>query len=128
MDDALKRLIGNSAGSADGFFCFRFLFQSLMATLIAFRDGREDARRRKTPYAWAMLTGPGQRSEPYREGWDSIAKVLILALILDFAYQIVEFRWFYPGEALVMAFVLAILPYSALRGLVNLAFSRRIRG
>jgi hypothetical protein len=128
MDDVLKRFIGNPAGRADGFTCFRWLFQPLMATVLALQDGRKDARRRRTPYAWAMLTQPGHRWESYREGWDSIGKVLILSLILDFAYQIVELRWFYPGEALAVALVLAILPYMALRGLVNRAFSRKARG
>jgi hypothetical protein len=38
--------------------------------------------------------------------------------------QYLELRWFYPGEALLVAPILAVLPYFLLRGAVN-HFSRR---
>ena len=34
-------------------------------------------------------------------------------------YEFITVRWFYPGEAVVVALVLAIVPYLMLRGLVN---------
>jgi hypothetical protein len=40
-------------------------------------------------------------------------------LILDVAYQMVELHFVYPGEALIFAFFLAIVPYLILRGLVT---------
>ncbi len=42
-----------------------------------------------------------------------------LALVLDLIYQVVQLKWIYPLEALVVAFTLAFLPYLLLRGPVN---------
>lgn len=48
-----------------------------------------------------------------------MGKVFILALILDAVCQVIVLRWFYPGEALVVVFFLAIVPYVLFRGLVD---------
>jgi formate-dependent nitrite reductase membrane component NrfD len=58
------------------------------------------------------------------DGWKSIGKVFVLALVLDVAYQMIANRFVYVGEAVVVACVLAIVPYLLLRGLVN-RISRR---
>jgi hypothetical protein len=42
-----------------------------------------------------------------------------MALALDAIYQVIEFKWIYPGQALIVACVLAILPYVIIRGLVT---------
>jgi hypothetical protein len=39
--------------------------------------------------------------------------------VLDVIYQIIVQRFVYPGEALITAFILAIVPYLILRGLVT---------
>jgi len=36
--------------------------------------------------------------------------------VLDVVYQLIELHFVYPGEALIVAFILAILPYLILRG------------
>jgi hypothetical protein len=54
-----------------------------------------------------------------RDGWKSIAKIFSLAIILDVIFQIRELQTVYLGEALIVAVLLAILPYFAVRGLVN---------
>jgi lauroyl/myristoyl acyltransferase len=38
---------------------------------------------------------------------------------MDLIYQVIVLRWFYPLEALIVALVLAFLPYILLRGPVN---------
>jgi hypothetical protein len=53
-----------------------------------------------------------------------VGKVFIIAMILDAVYQFIVVRWFYPGEALVVAVVLAIVPYVLLRGPANRLTSR----
>ena len=40
-------------------------------------------------------------------------------IVIDGVYQFIVFRWFYPGEALTVAIVLAIVPYLQIRGLAN---------
>jgi hypothetical protein len=54
-----------------------------------------------------------------REGWTAVAKVFLAAVVLDVVYQLVVLRWVYPGEALLVALLLACVPYLLIRGLVN---------
>ena len=35
---------------------------------------------------------------------------------MDVAYQLIEFKTFYPGEAAIVAVLLAFIPYLLLRG------------
>ena len=46
-------------------------------------------------------------------------KVFIMAVLIDAVYQYIELSWFYPGEALIVAFILAFIPYLLIRGPVN---------
>ena len=46
-------------------------------------------------------------------------RVFIFALILDVVYQYMESRWVYPAEALLVASILAMIPYILLRGPAN---------
>ena len=55
-------------------------------------------------------------------GWTSIAKVFAFAVVLDAVYQAIVLRWFYPGEALIVATLLAIVPYLLVRGSVTRLF------
>ncbi len=48
-----------------------------------------------------------------------IGKVFVIALILDAVYQYIELEWFYPVEALLVALILAVVPYLLLRGPIN---------
>jgi hypothetical protein len=78
-----------------------------------------DAKAGKPPYFWALITDPGHRTDMVRDGWKSVGKVFVIALVLDVVYQVMVLRFVYPGEAIIVAFVLAIVPYLILRGLVN---------
>src|SRR5262245_58394688 len=86
-----------------------------MASILAFRDGSKDAREGRPLYTWALLTDPAHRASYLREGLKRVTRVIIFALVMDAIYQFIVLRWFYPGEALVTAFVLALLPYLLIR-------------
>jgi hypothetical protein len=43
-------------------------------------------------------------------------RIIVLGLVMDAAYQIVVLRTFYPGEAVIVALVLAFVPYVGTRG------------
>jgi hypothetical protein len=45
--------------------------------------------------------------------------VFVLALVLDVVFQIMVLKTVYPGEVIIVAFLLAIVPYLLLRGLVT---------
>ena len=98
---------------------FRIILQPLMAALFAFRDGRKDALEQKPAYFWALFTNAEPRRDLLRSGWKSVGRVFFLALTLDVVYQLWVLHWVYPGESLIVALVLAIVPYLLLRGPVN---------
>lgn len=116
---SVTRIMENLVGRVHGPMSFRLVLQPLMAVIFAIRDGRKDAREGRAPYFWVLFTRPGHRRELLREGWKSVGKIFIIALVLDAVYQYITVRWFYPGEALVTAAVLALVPYLLLRGPVN---------
>lgn len=122
MEETLTRFVENLIGRIYGPMTFRLILQPIMATIYAFRDGRRDAREGKPPYFWALFTDPGHRRDMVREGWKSVGKVFILAILIDAVYQYITVRWFYPVEALVLAIILAIVPYLLIRGSVNRLF------
>ena len=119
MDHMLTRIGINLIARVTGPMKFRLVFQPAMASFLAIRAGIEDAKTGKPPYFWAVLWDSDERHIMLKEGWKSISKVFIIAIVLDVVYQIIERRFVYPGEAVIVAFVLAIVPYLALRGLTN---------
>jgi hypothetical protein len=54
-----------------------------------------------------------------REAWRDLAKLFVAAAIVDVIYEIIVYRWVYPGQALIIAFVLAVPSYWKARGLTN---------
>jgi hypothetical protein len=90
-----------------------------MAMVFAVRAGLRDAREERPPYFWALFTHTDQRSDLLRDGWKSVGKIFVLAVIIDLVEQLIFFRWFYPGEALLVASILAFIPYLLIRGPVN---------
>ena len=54
-----------------------------------------------------------------RDGWKSVGKIFVIAIVIDLVEQFIVLRWFYPGEALLVAFILACIPYLLIRGVVN---------
>jgi hypothetical protein len=122
MDEILTRFMENIVGRVHGPMNFRLLLQPLMATIFAFRDGRKDAREGKPAYGWALFTNPEHRRDMLRDGWKSVGKIFIVALALDAVYQFIALKWFYPGEAVVIALILALVPYLLLRGPINRVF------
>jgi hypothetical protein len=119
MDDVATRFFTQLVGRVHGPMHFRLILQPLMAIIFAVKDGIKDAHAGRPPFFWGLFTEPQHRPEMLRTGWKSVGKVFILALILDAIYQYIEIRWFYPGEAIAVAVILAIVPYTLLRGPVN---------
>ena len=128
MEEVLTRMMEDLIGRVGGPMTFRLILQPIMATIYAIRDGRKDARVGKAPYFWALFTDPANRRDMLREGWKSVGKVFILAIVIDAVYQFIVFRWFYPGEVLVLAVILAIVPYVVIRGPVSRILRGRSRG
>jgi hypothetical protein len=119
VEEIWLRFVDNLVDRVSGPLKFRLVLQPLMAAYFAIRSGLTDAKAGKPPYFWAMFTHPEHRAEMVHDGWKSVGKIFVLAVVLDVIYQIIVLRFVYPGEVLVVALVLAIVPYLILRGLVN---------
>lgn len=119
MDDIWTRVGHNLIDRVSGPMKFRLVLQPTMAAIFAIRAGLADARNGKSPYLWALLSGSSSREAMAKDGWKSVGKVFILAMVLDAVYQLIEEHFIYPGEMLIVAFILAIVPYLILRGLVT---------
>ena len=116
MEEMLTRFWENLLGRVGGPMTFRLILQPIMAAIFAVRSGLKDAKEGKPAYFWSLFTDSVHRRERLRDGWKSVGKVFVIAIIIDLVYQLIVFRWFYPGEALIVAIVLAICPYILIRG------------
>jgi hypothetical protein len=117
--DTWQRFIENLFARLDGPLHFRLIVQPLMASIFAVIDGVKDAKAGKPAYFWALLSTPHYREELLKEGWKSVGKIFILAIILDVVYELKVESTIHPGEMLFVAFMLAIVPYVVLRGPIN---------
>ena len=114
-------------GRVDGPFTFRLMVQPTVAAIFAIRAGWRDARANRPPYLWSIFTNPATRRDLMRQGLTDVGKVFIVAVILDLAYEMTVYRWVYPGQALIVAAVLAFIPYLLIRGPVTRIVSRFVR-
>lgn len=116
--EGLQRFWSDLAARIAGPMAFRLVLQPAMAVYAAWHDGMRDARTGRVPYLQSLAAGGGDwRSQPIRKWLASDGRILAIAFIVDGAYQAMvlgEFR--YPLEALVVAALLAWLPYLLLRG------------
>jgi hypothetical protein len=119
MEEFFLRIGENLFGRLDGPMHFRVIMQPLMAAIFAVIDGTKDAKNSKPAYFWAMISYPEHLEELIRDGWKSVGRIFMLAVILDIIYQLIAHHWIYPGEIIFVAIVLAIIPYLVMRGLAN---------
>lgn len=109
-----------------GLLNFRFVLQPLLAVIIAIRAGIRDTRTLGSPYLSGLLFKPAKRRQLVHSMLNDIGRLFILAVVLDCCYQLLEFRWIYPMQALIIGCVLAIVPYILIRGPVNRLANRWI--
>jgi uncharacterized membrane protein len=125
MGDTWTRIAEDLIGRVTGPMKLRLLFQPIMASVFAIIAGLKDAKAGKPPYFWGLFRDAGHRREMLESGWKSVGKVFVLAMVLDIVYQMVELRNVYPLEVILVGFVLAIVPYVLVRGLVTRLASRK---
>jgi len=119
MRDMILRGLTNLAVRVGGPMTFRIILQPLMASIFAFRDGLKDARENRPPYLWTLITDPSQRTGLLHQGWKSVGRVFILAIVMDVIYQLIVVGWIYPLEMIAIAILLAVVPYLLIRGPIN---------
>lgn len=113
------RVISQLLARVTGPMKFRLVLQPATAAFFAIRSGLKDAKANKPPYFWSILTHFSQCGPMLKTGWKDVGRIFFLALAMDVVYQLIVLHFIYPGEAVIVAVVLAIVPYLILRGLVT---------
>lgn len=119
MGDIFQRAWENLLGRVSGPMKFRLVMQPLVAIFFAVRSGIRDARQGRSAFLWSVITDKSQRRDLLRHAWSDVGKVFIFACVLDAIYQLIEHRGVYFLEMLIVAAVLAVLPYVLVRGPVS---------
>jgi hypothetical protein len=122
----IDRIWNSLLARPSGPMAFRFILQPSIAAIVAIRDGLYDARGGRAPFLWTILSNPQKRAARLREGLNATARIILLGLAMDTIYQIIVFKTFFPYEALIIALLLAFVPYLVIRG-VTLHISRLYR-
>jgi len=126
MDDMWTRVGEQLMARVSGPMHFRLVLQPGMAAIFAIISGLRDAKAGRPPYFWTLITHPEQDKELLKDGWKSIGRVFIFAMILDAVYQFIVLHFFYVGEAIIVAIILALVPYVILRGIVTRLARKRL--
>jgi hypothetical protein len=124
MEELFARIWENLTDRVSGPMWLRLVLQPSVAIFFAIRDGLKDAREQKPAFFSTLITSRDQRMDLIRDGWSSIVKVFFMAMVVDAIYQLIVERWIYPGEIFIVAFLLAVVPYTLVRGPVSRIFRR----
>ena len=114
-----RRFWADIVDRLDGPMTFRFYLQPAMALLAAVPDGIRDARAGHKPFFWSSHWDSNATPDACKEGVRSIARVILLGIGMDVIYQIKQLDQFYPAEAVMMAILLAVIPYFVFRWIVE---------
>ena len=117
--DFLTRTWEHLLGRLSGPFWIRILLQPLVSSIIGLLMGIKDARAGKPPFVLALVRDRLHRRELLREAWKDVARMFIVAVIIDGIYQIVVLHWIHPLGILLVATTLVVLPYALVRFFTN---------
>jgi hypothetical protein len=115
----IARIWDSLLARPSGPMAFRFILQPSIAAIVAIRDGLYDVKGGRSPFFWTILSKPEKRGGRLREGLNATARIILLGLAMDTVYQIIVFDTFYPYEALIIALLLAFVPYLLIRGVTS---------
>ncbi len=119
MEDLLARLYDAVISRLHGPMKFRFLMQPAVAAFFAIRAGMADARAGRPAFLWSVFTQRESRAYLLKDGFKDVAKVFVMAVVMDVVYQFVVRRSVRFVSAMLVAAVLCFIPYILLRGPVN---------
>jgi len=123
--ELFNRVVNNFIERTEGPMSLRFVLQPTMSLIFAVKAAIKDAKNNTVPFLWRFASSKDQKQEIAKEGWKDFGKIFIIGTILDIIYQLVVIFGlktqdkFYPLESLIVAFILAIVPYLLFRGPLN---------
>ena len=118
MDEMFTRVFQDLVARTTGPMWFRLILQPLVATFFGIRAGLANARRSKE------VTEPGRRRALFQQALHDVGKMLAVGVGLDAVFQLIALRTVYPGEALLVGFLLVALPYQIIRTVTGWLLSR----
>jgi len=111
VDDIPRRFTGPGS--------FRFILQPLIACVVGIRSGLTDARSGRPPYLYGLLFHRDLRRRLIQSGFQNVANLLLIGILLDSIFQWLIYGVSYPGAAVVVGPTLIIAPYAGARALAN---------
>jgi hypothetical protein len=127
LTSGLDQLLGRLSGPLN----FRLFVMPTVVTVLALRAVRKDFREGRPAFLGLLIKDPVERARLFRSALHDIGRIVIVAVVLDTVYQVMVFRWVYPGQVLIVAVVCAVVPYVLVRGPANLlahVLLRKVRG
>jgi len=115
--ETLARGWENLIDRVGGPMSFRLLVQPAVAIFFAIRAGVRDARENNPTFLGCALSNPRSWSLRLRLSWKDVGMVFLVAIVLDALYQIVVQSGVFALELLIMATLLALVPYMIFRDL-----------
>lgn len=116
-------------GRINGPLNLRLIITPTVSTILALRDGWKGARRGERSFLWDVLQHPpAKRKEIVHAVWKSLKKVIFLAFTLDLIYQLYVFRAYYVFQTILLVLVLALIPYTVIRGLTTRITNAFLKG
>lgn len=119
MQEYLMHTWEDLIGRGSGPLHFRLILQPIVAVVLAMGAGRKDARQGRPPILWTIVRRPKEWQHILREAWRGIGRLFLVGVALDLVYQLIAFHEIRLGQAFLVAFVLAVLPYLLVRSLTN---------
>lgn len=122
--DIHHRLWSDMSGRFGGPMTFRFFLQPIMAAIAALIDGLRDVREGHRSFFWSAILDRSLKRGRLKEGLVSTARIVLLGISMDIIYQMRVLDDFYPAEAVLIAILLAIVPYFVFRWIVEMVGRR----
>jgi hypothetical protein len=119
VEEFLIRTWNEVLGRDSGPLHFRLVLQPMVAAALAIRAGIRDAQQGRPAFLSALVRRSGRAPLLLAELWKDVGRLFLVGIALDLIYQLIDFQTIRPGQSLVVATVLAILPYLLIRGLTN---------
>jgi hypothetical protein len=124
MDEVLsflKYFVEQLHARLSGPLHFRLVVMPTVVTLLALRADWKDAREGRPAFLGAFITDPVERRRLFRIALKDVGRVFLMAIVLDSTYQVMVYRWVYPGQLLTVAVFCAVVPYVLVRGPITRA-------
>jgi hypothetical protein len=107
-------------GRLEGPLHLRLILQPCIAAIFGYLDGTKDAKAGAPPYFWSVTNMEREeRRALIKHGWARIGKVFILAFAFDCVFQYLTIKSIAILPSILVATILAIIPYLFFRGLIN---------